>query len=105
MFKKVETAMVDYAKYNNMNARQLVNSLIALERKEKKYRAESSAKIKAMQDTIQYLQNRIQETFKKPKYDFTPLEKTGLAELAEEIKGNIGAEEYVRLKQEVKNEL
>lgn len=93
--------MVDYAKYNNMNARQLVNSLMALERKEEKFRAE----IKAIQDTIQYLQSRIQDSFRKPKYNFTPLEKTGLAELANEIKNNIGAEEYAKLKQEVKDEL
>lgn len=97
--------MIDYAKYDNMNARQLVNSLMNLEHKEEKFREEANAKIKAMQDTIEYLQNRIQATFKKPKYHFTPLEATGLPELAEEVKKNIGAEKYAQIKQEVKNEL
>lgn len=47
--------MIDYAKYDNMNTKQLVNSLANLERKEQKYRTE----IKIMQETIQYVQNRI----------------------------------------------
>ncbi len=94
--------MIDYAKYDNMNTKQLVNSLAHLERKEQKYRTE----IKIMQETIQYVQNRIQSTFKKSKkYNFIPLEKTGLAEIAAEIKNSMNADEYKQLRQEVKNEL
>ena len=60
--------MVDYSKYSNMDAKQLINSLMALERKEKKYRAQSQAKIKDMQELAHFLKSKIKENLDSPKF-------------------------------------
>ena len=60
--------MVDYSKYLDMDAKQLLNSLMALERKEKKYRAKSQAKIKDMQELARFLKSKIKESLDAPKF-------------------------------------
>ena len=64
----METTMVDYAKYANMNARQLVNSLMTLERKEEKYREEVKNKLRDMQELAYFLKTKIKESLDSPKF-------------------------------------
>ena len=77
--------MIDYAKYANMSRKQLVNSLDSVEKRTIKYRAEAQAKIKDMQDLAFFLQEKIKESFAKPKYEFKTLDEWGLNKLTREV--------------------
>lgn len=97
--------MIDYAKYANMSRKQLVNSLDSVEKRAIKYRAEAQAKIKDMQDLALFLQEKIKESFAKPKYEFKTLDEWGLNELTKEVEKQFTPKELEQIRQEVKAEM
>lgn len=97
--------MIDYAKYANMSRKQLVNSLDSVEKRTIKYRAEAQAKIKDMQDLAFFLQEKIKESFAKPKYEFKTLDEWGLNKLTREVEKQFTPQELDEIRQEVKAEM
>ena len=97
--------MIDYAKYANMSRKQLVNSLDSVEKRTIKYRAEAQAKIKDMQDLAFFLQEKIKESFTKPKYEFKTLDGWGLNKLTREVEKQFTPQELDEIRQEVKAEM
>ena len=97
--------MIDYAKYANMSRKQLVNSLDSVEKRTIKYRAEAQAKIKDMQDLAFFLQEKIKESFAKPKYEFKTLDGWGLNKLTREVEKQFTPQELDEIRQEVKAEM
>ena len=97
--------MIDYAKYANMSRKQLVNSLDSIEKRTIRYRAEAQAKIKDMQDLAFFLQEKIKESFAKPKYEFKTLDEWGLNKLTREVEKQFTPQELDEIRQEVKAEM
>ena len=95
--------MVDYAKYANMNARQLVNSLMALERKEKKYREEAQKKILDMQELAYFLKTKIKESLDSPK--FVSYKDSGLHAIALELESKLTPDEIAENDRELQADI
>lgn len=67
--------MIDYAKYANMNTKQLATSLMNVEAREQKFREEAQKKLRDMQELTYFLKTKIKESLeKKTKYEFIPIE-------------------------------
>lgn len=58
---------IDYAKYSNMNERQLLNSLLNAEKKEAKLKAELQQKLKDSKELIKFLKAKLNEKLNKEK--------------------------------------
>ncbi|WP_096015725.1 hypothetical protein [Campylobacter lanienae] len=61
-------ATIDYAKYSNMNERQLLNSLLNAEKKEAKLKAEFQERIKNSTELIKFLKAKLNEKLNKERY-------------------------------------
>lgn len=97
------TATIDYDKYANMDTRQLANALISAEKREKKFIAESQAKIKNMRELIRFLKSKIKESVDKPQFiDYTESESY---KIAREIEKQFTPQELEQIRQEVKKEM
>mgnify|MGYP006874330846 CR=1 FL=1 len=99
----METTMVDYAKYANMNARQLVNSLMTLERKEEKYREEVKNKLRDMQELAYFLKTKIKESLDSPK--FVSYKDSGLHEIALELESKLTPDEIAENNRELQADI
>lgn len=95
------TASVDYAKYTNMNIKQLVNSLESAKKKKLKFEAQVSN----TDNLIEFLTQKIKDSLKAPKYEFVPYEKSGLPELAEKVRKQFTPQELAQLRQELDEEI
>ena len=95
--------MVDYAKYDNMNARQLVNSLMNLERKEEKYREEAQKKLHDMQELAYFLKTKIKDSLDRPK--FVSYKDSGLHEKALELESKLTPDEIAENDRELQADI
>ena len=95
------TASVDYAKYTNMNIKQLVNSLESAKKKKQKFEAQ----ISSTDNLIKFLTQKIKDSLKAPKYEFVSLEESGLIELAKEVEKQFSPQELAQLRQELDEEI
>ena len=59
---------IDYEKYNNMNERQLYNSLLNARKKEQKIKAEAEKKLNETKELIKFLTAKVKENLDAPKY-------------------------------------
>lgn len=96
---------IDYEKYSNMNQKQLLNCLLNAEKKEQKIKLEMQQKLSITQDLIKFLKVKIKESLDKPKYEFMPLEKTGLKELTEEIERTLTPQELEEIDRQLEGEI
>lgn len=96
---------IDYAKYSNMNERQLLNSLLNAEKKEAKLKADLQEKIKATSELISFLKTKLKESIDKPKYNFIDYKKSESHKLAKEYQANLTEQQRADLYAEVKAEV
>lgn len=95
-------ATIDYAKYANMDRRQLFNALIIAEKREN----EKSKEVQELKKLIVYLKKRVINTMQdSEKYEFVTYEEMGLDKVAEEVKKQIPLERQKQLEQEVQEEM
>ena len=95
--------MIDYAKYANMNTKQLASALMNVEAREQKFREEAQTKLKAMQELTYFLKTKIKESLDKPK--FVSLKDSGHIEKANKYLNSLTSEEQAKLRQEVDDEM
>lgn len=96
---------IDYAKYENMNRRQLLNSLLSAEKKEQKIKAEAERKLSETNELIKFLKTKIKKSLDSPKNDFLTREQAGLDKIANEVKNQISTQEQEQLKMEIQQEM
>lgn len=97
----MSSAVIDYAKYTDMNIKQLVNSLESAKKQKLKFQAQ----VKSADKLIDFLTAKIKDSLKTPKYDFVPYEKSGLPELAREVRKQFSPQELAQLRQELDDEI
>lgn len=95
--------MIDYAKYANMNTRQLANALMSVEAREQKFREEAQKKLRDMQELAYFLKTKIKESLDKPK--FVSLKDSGHIEKANKYLNSLTSAEQAKLRQEVDDEM
>jgi len=96
---------IDYEKYNNMNERQLYNSLLNARKKEQKIKAEADKKINEMKELIKFLTAKVKENLDKPKQSFEPLKQTECYKQFQEMKTQMTEQEKQELETEVQKEM
>lgn len=92
---------IDYAKYSNMNERQLLNSLLNAEKKEAKLKAELQEKLKDSKELIKFLKVKLKESLDSPKYDFIAYEKSQSHKLAKEFESTLSKTRKAELMSEL----
>jgi hypothetical protein len=95
--------MIDYAKYANMNTRQLANALMNVEAREQKFREEAQKKLRDMQELAYFLKTKIKESLDKPK--FISLKDSGHIEKANKYLNSLTSAEQAKLRKEVDDEM
>ena len=95
--------MIDYAKYANMNTRQLANALMSVEAREQKFREEAQKKLRDMQELAYFLKTKIKESLDKPK--FISLKDSGHIEKANKYLNSLTSAEQAKLRKEVDDEM
>ena len=95
--------MIDYAKYANMNTKQLAHSLMSVEAREQKFREEAQKKLRDMQELAYFLKTKIKESLDKPK--FISLKDSGHIEKANKYLNSLTSAEQAKLRQEVDDEM
>lgn len=95
--------MIDYAKYANMNTKQLAHSLMSVEAREQKFREEAQKKLRDMQELAYFLKTKIKESLDKPK--FVNYKDSGLHELALELEAKLTPEEIEEINKELQTDI
>lgn len=88
---------IDYAKYADMNAKQLVHLLENAKKQKRKFQAQ----VKNVDNLIKFLSNKINAQ----KYDFVEYKKSKSYKLAQEYEKTLTQKEIARLKQELRDEI
>ncbi len=97
-------ANINYEKYARMSQKQLFNSLISAEKKERDIIERTHRQLSDTRNLIAYLKVRIKEGFSN-KNEFVSLKDSGLIEMANEIKKTLSARELAQLEWELERDI
>ncbi len=97
-------ANINYEKYARMSQKQLFNSLISAEKKERDIIERTHRQLSDTRDLIAYLKVRIKEGFSN-KGEFVSLKDSGLIEMANEIKKTLSTRELAQLEWELERDI
>ncbi len=97
-------ANINYEKYARMSQKQLFNSLISAEKKERDIIERTHRQLSDTRNLIAYLKVRIKEGFSN-KNEFVSLKDSGLIEMANEIKKTLSARELAELEWELERDI
>ena len=99
-------ANINYAKYTRMSQKQLFNSLISAEKKERDIIERTHRQLSDTRDLIAYLKMRIKEGFDgKTKGEFVSLKDSESYKLAMEYKKTLSAQELAQLEWELERDI
>lgn len=98
-------ANINYEKYTRMSQKQLFNSLISAEKKERDIIERTHRQLSDTRDLIAYLKVRIKEGFSKTKGEFVSLRDSESYKLAMEYKKTLSAQELAQLEWELKRDI
>lgn len=94
-------ATAEFKKYEDMDKRKIVNSLIFAERRDAKYQT----KIDENRRLISFLRQKLTEALNNPKGDFQTYEDSGLAELTAKVEKNYTPQELEKIDQKIDEEM
>ncbi|MGX2983055.1 hypothetical protein [Helicobacter sp. 23-1045] len=97
-------ASINYEKYARMSQKQLFNSLLNAEKKERDIMERTNQKLSDTRDLIAFLKAKIKDSF-EPKYEFVPLKETQSYKLAMEYKKTLTPQELAEIERELDEEI